>query len=762
LKYLAYLTVSILFAFLCGPTSAQLLLANGKKITRCATMQRVEKLIQNNVLTKAAPNSRTSNPPSGQVLSTYRLQAVVTVPVVVHIVLPNPYLVTDADVQAQIDRLNLDYAGINPDSTNAPAAFLALRGHSQIQFCLAKRTPDGRLTSGIERRVSSTGSNAFGEDPIKFTAKGGLDQWDPASYLNLWVGDDVSGGDILGYSSFPGMSPANEDGVFINYKSWGGNSCYTIPEYNKGRTATHEIGHYFGLLHIWGDDDGCDGDDFRNLTEVGSSCSLPAGLFNPPGQGNTPADIGDTPNQGSETTNCPSGTVIDSCSKTAPGKMYQNHMDYSLDACLTMFTKKQVERMEWVVDNCRATLKTSLGCQPPVSSVTRDAAPLESVNPGGVELNGCETKTYPSVILCAGAFTPKVRIVNNTGIPLTSVTVGYQLDDGAPVTQTINLNLALGVTTVVSFPSISVTAGNHQVKFFTSNPNGAADQISSNDTLTVSFTVNGTASVPFREDFTGNTFPPPNWSIFNPDGDITWQRSSIGNGNAGSAYMNTFNYEENDEIDDLISPRISYSSAGIDSVKLTFDLAAATYSDPNDVSITMDTLQILVTTDCGNTFTSVYKKWGKELRSVDTPKTDEFFPAPGQWRKESVDLTAFANQSPVQIVFRVINNFENNIFIDNVNLITSAVPALLKKQGYLVLPNPFRQNFAVWFYQPPPTLRAIRVYNAIGQLVWLKAFAGSTSNFITIDLLGRPAGVYIVRTEYQDASKNFSVRVVKY
>jgi hypothetical protein len=75
-------------------------------------------------------------------------------------------------------------------------------------------------------------------------------------------------------------------GVFINAISWGNNPCYTLPEYRLGRTAVHETGHYLGLLHIWGDDgSACTGDDFKSLTAVGSSCILPAGLFNPSGAG---------------------------------------------------------------------------------------------------------------------------------------------------------------------------------------------------------------------------------------------------------------------------------------------------------------------------------------------------------------------------------------------------------------------------------------------------------------------------------------------
>jgi hypothetical protein len=268
--------------------------------------------------------------------------------------------------------------------------------------------------------------------------------------------------------------------------------------------------------------------------------------------------------------------------------------------------------------------------------------------------------------------------------------------------------------------------------------------------------VNGTTAVPFREDFSGSVFPPASWTVINPDGDTTWKRYAAGNGNAGSAYVNTFNYSSNDEKDDLVTPRISYNTIGIDSVKLVFDVAAATYTDvddPANAGIPIDTLEILVSRDCGNSFTTVYKKWGKDLRTVNTAMVDEFFPTALQWKRDTADLSAFSKESPIQVFFRVTNNFENNIFIDNVLLTTSEAPAALKSQGYLFLPNPFRESFSIWHYHKPTDLRFIRVYNGVGQLLFTKQFNGNADNFIKVDLFGKPAGVYIIHLEYTDGRK---------
>jgi hypothetical protein len=281
-----------------------------------------------------------------------RLQAIVTIPVIFHVVLSNPFVVTDADLQAQINRLNLDYSGLNPDSTNIPAAFQAVRGHSQIRFTLARRTPAGQASSGIERKASSTAYDGTSNDPIKASSQGGLDAWDASQYLNVWVG--VGDGTILGYATFPGTSTASQQGVVIDIIGTANNPCYIDPDYNMGRTLVHESGHYFGLYHIWGDETGCTASDFRNLS---GSCLITDPTLS--GAQNDQA-IGDTPNQGDENYGCPSGIVSNSCG-AATGDMYQNFMDYTNDACMTMFTAKQAARMEWVLANCRSSYLTSLG-----------------------------------------------------------------------------------------------------------------------------------------------------------------------------------------------------------------------------------------------------------------------------------------------------------------------------------------------------------------------------------------------------------------
>jgi len=112
-------------------------------------------------------------------------------------------------------------------------------------------------------------------------------------------------------------------------------------------------------------------------------------------------------------------------------------------------------------------------------------------------------------------------------------------------------------------------------------------------------------------------------------------------------------------------------------------------------------------------------------------------------------------------LFRVTNNNENNIFIDNVNLSTRVLPQQIKQQGYLVLPNPFQNSFNIWHISQPTTLKFVSVYNSAGQLVWTKTFNGNATNFERVDLSGKAAGVYVLRIGYTDSRKNITERIIK-
>ena len=258
-----------------------------------------------------------------------KLSNTITIPVVVHVVYNNNNEnISDLQIQSQIDILNEDFRRLNADAVNTPAAFLSVAADTEIEFCLATEDPNGNTTSGITR--TSTSQSSFStNDGVKYTSSGGVDAWNPLEYLNIWV-CDLSGG-LLGYAQFPGGA-VSSDGVVCDYAYFGNIGTATAP-YNLGRTATHEVGHWLNLRHIWGDSN-C-GNDYCN----------------------------DTPEHSGSNYGCPSYPSTSNCNGNGTsGDMFMNYMDYTDDACMNIFTQDQKTRMIASINNNRSGLLTSNGC----------------------------------------------------------------------------------------------------------------------------------------------------------------------------------------------------------------------------------------------------------------------------------------------------------------------------------------------------------------------------------------------------------------
>lgn len=271
---------------------------------RCATQEYLE---QHNFLRTGAPPVSKSDPAARDTLP----NEVIVIPVVVHVLYhTSAQNISDVQIKSQIEALNRDYRRKNADAVNTPQAFRSVAADTRIVFSLAKVDPQGYKTTGIIRKHTKE-PLFLADDQMKFSSKGGDDAWDADKYLNIWVCDLF--GRMLGYSVLPG-SPPDRDGVVIKYTAFGTTGTVSAP-YNKGRTATHEIGHWLGLRHLWGDQD-C-GDD----------------------------GIADTPPQKGGNSGCPIFPKLSSCSPNGLGDMFMNFMDFTDDACMNMFTLGQKAEM---------------------------------------------------------------------------------------------------------------------------------------------------------------------------------------------------------------------------------------------------------------------------------------------------------------------------------------------------------------------------------------------------------------------------------
>ena len=234
----------------------------------------------------------------------------VEIPVIVNVLYSTTAQnVTDARIAEQIAVLNADFGGTNSDITKVPSEFNSVKaGNTKIKFRLSK-----------VNRKSTTKSNWSTDNSMKRASTGGIDATSPANYLNIWVVGRMptTNGDVLGYATFPESAGLWNDGVVIAAPYFGKTGA-SAP-FNLGRTATHEVGHYLNLRHIWGD----------------ANCGNDL--------------VADTPQQQTSTVGAPTYPRYQTCGGVSRSIMFMNYMDYVNDGAMYMFSAGQRTRAQAVV-----------------------------------------------------------------------------------------------------------------------------------------------------------------------------------------------------------------------------------------------------------------------------------------------------------------------------------------------------------------------------------------------------------------------------
>ncbi|HEY6144502.1 MAG TPA: T9SS type A sorting domain-containing protein [Flavobacterium sp.] len=396
---------------------------------------------------------------------------VITIPVVVHVIhngqaigtAPN---ITDAQVQSQITVLNQDFRKMlnTPGYNTNPAG-----ADVEIEFVLALQDPNGNPTNGIDR-INLCQSSWSSEEIDAIVKPATI--WNPTQYLNMWS-VQFSGSNLLGYaqppdaSGLPGLDAsggdANTDGVVSSYNVFGSkahdtnNSFLLDPTYNKGRTMTHEVGHWLGLIHIWGD----------------SNCGTD--------------HCADTPVHHDANYGCP---IVANC--TANGnEMVENYMDYTDDSCMNIFTNDQKARTAVIMANAarRSPLKTS----------TKGTAIPLFANDAEIKIEaGLCNNNYKCEALAPS--NKQVAIYNRGTTTLTSVTLNYTINGGGNQIQVWNGSLAQNESTIVTLLNTNIY-GTLNVSITATN--GVTDQRPSNNTATATFT---TLAIPINYTFNDFTF----------------------------------------------------------------------------------------------------------------------------------------------------------------------------------------------------------------------------------------------------------------
>ncbi|WP_055436022.1 M43 family zinc metalloprotease [Lacinutrix algicola] len=446
----------LLLALLCLPTITLAQSKNDTQIDRCGSDEYNAQLLEANpnmmgsdafeslIATEIAKSKakRTSS----------NSMVVVTIPVVIHVFHNGEPIGTGPNISydqavSQITVLNEDFrmmAGTPGQSSMGGV-------DTEVQFVLAQRTPDGCPTNGIDRvNICQDGLTGVGAntDQINSNLTAQMQVlkpgtiWDSSQYMNMWSVGFNNGG-LLGYAQFPGGS-ASTDGVVSNYTTFGSSDYGTFPlnaPYDKGRTMTHEVGHYLGLFHTF--QGGCNGGD----------------------------SVADTPATAAPNYGCPAGT--NSCPLDAGVDMIENYMDYTDDSCMDTYTQGQKDRIQAVIGGARSSLTSSNAGTPPASVAVDVEIAVESTN-----------------VACGTDLNPAVIITNWGTAGLTTATISYDIDNGTSTDYIWSGILAYGESEIIQLPSMTSSTGDHDLNVSVS---AAGDARNCNDSDSNCFTLSASA-----------------------------------------------------------------------------------------------------------------------------------------------------------------------------------------------------------------------------------------------------------------------------
>lgn len=383
----------------------------------------------------------------------------------------------------------------------------------------------------------------------------------------------------------------------------------------------------------------------------------------------------------------------------------------------------------------------------PATLPANDAAITKITAP---RVNNFGTSFYHAAFnQCASSVTPAVELKNAGTATLTAATIQFRIDNGSVSTYNWTGSLAAGAATSVSLPAISTPTGAHELHVEVLDPNGVPDMNPANNAKRGSFrTIDPQVGYPFSEDFAATSFPPAGWALigYNFHNEMT-HVATTGNLGNGSVRMDNFSSFEDVEgqKDYLITPRINFTSATGDAT-LRFAVAYAQYN-----ASTNDGLKVNVSTDCGNTWTTVYNKAGAALATA-APSTIAFVPASGaEWRNEAVSLAAYAGQSDVIIQFMTTSDHGNNLYLDDISITNTAGVGETAAQGhYAVYPNPARDQVTIESRVGSQGMN-IALYDMTGRLVKRSVVAGGVEK-ATLPVADLPNGQYVLRIDAEDGS----------
>ena len=623
------------------------------------------------------------------------------IPVVFHI-LHNAGVenIPDSLVYVEMAHWNQYMSMTNPELSTTVPSFVNVLGNTQIEFRLAQRDPHGNCTNGIDHIY--TQATYHGDDETK------LNPWPRQKYLNIWVvrgiQKDTSNYGILAYAFYPPAvsSYVNNDiidGIIAKSFVIGSNDAFGRP------TLGHECGHWMNLSHTWG-----------NTNNPGVACG-------DDGVNDTPKTKGDQNTDPINEARCDSGVI----------ENVQNIMNYAQHHF--MFTQGQVDRMQAALNS-------------PISG--RDSI----WSPTNLIVTGTDQPlTYPNPNSCAAPiadFAVNTRYVCvGQNVKFTDVSYNAEYQD-----RLWTLPADASITTSTD-PKVIVNFNNpgwKEVTLQVSNANGSSRKVK-----TMVYVTDGSSiSAPYIETFEDTNEVNTNWHVLNYDNNNTYfQWSNAAHHSNGSYKMNMYNAYYDGDKDELVSPMLDLTNLATSQRTLSFEYSFATWNSSH-VADSIASLSVLASTDCGNTWRSIYfNAGGYNLYNAGIvagpyiPETTDDY-----WKKVNINIPSYLISSNVTFKFQLLSaKAANHFYIENINvgqaINTTAINTINASviDAISIHPNPVAGETSITLNASMNTHAEVSLYDMTGREIGIlfKGEIETGENNIGFDASVLISGIYVVK-----------------
>ena len=605
-----------------------------------------------------------------------------TIPVVFHVI--HAYgdeNISKAQIEDQLRVVNEDFQRQNADASNTRDFFKSRAANFNIEFKLARIAPDGSYTEGITRTYDPVNMIENYEDGSS-EAKSTVSAWDRSRYLNIWVVKRIESsraGTILGYAQLPG-GPASTDGIVMIHDRVG--TIGTANSSGKGRTLTHEIGHWLGLYHPF--QGGCSGSD----------------------------GVDDTPPVAEASYGCTASQNPNTCNTDFPNEidMVENYMDYANGSCMNAFTNGQLARVNGFLASNQYRARNIASSNLVATGV--------NTNPVSIPKADFWYDDSDKKVICAGQsmkfkdFSYNGDITQRTwkfegGTPATSSAVNPEIVYNTPGVYKVELDVAnsAGGTTA------------SQILFVTVLPNVAESK------------------APFGQDFESNTSV-NSWQFERDLEGNGWERNTLIGYSGNNSIMA---YVDENTPQSLRMKAIS-KAVDVSEYEVPLNLHFK-YAYARRVSSASEILLVLGSVDCGQSWATL--KAYNSTNLVTGPVSPNWVPqSKSDWGRASISLSKYKDETNLFLRFDVISQQGNSVFIDDINIgeFALSTPELYHEQAWKVIPNPAQNSFIIKTENNTPEGK-ILVRDLTGRLLLEKQI---NSEQMTVNSSGLPNGLYIL------------------